>query len=137
MGGQKVTSAKRYIKTHPMWSAGESSHQHQKAPIAKRCIKTYGSRGLSDGSLSAVRKHRAPKISHVIPRRTITDRRQKPRNINNQISNIERPDRELRATFSSNHARPSPEVTHRAAYRLGHRTLDGSGSEGSERQKVH
>ena len=52
------------------------------------------------------RKHRAPKISHVIPHRTITDRRQKPRNINDRISNIERPDRELRATFSSNHARP-------------------------------
>ena len=159
-GSQKAPSAKRCIMT-PYWVPSPSTTHHvrkHRAPkgalrlairqsfqytflvvrkhrAPKGALRPCNSR--KDCSRKGVRKHRAPKISHVIPRRTITDRRQKPRNINNQISNIERPDRELRATFSSNHAHPLPEVTHGATNRLSHRTLDGSGSEGSERHKAH
>lgn len=47
-----------------------------------------------------------PKISHVIPLRSITDRHQKPRNINDLPSNIDRSAPELRATISNNHRQP-------------------------------
>ena len=47
-----------------------------------------------------------PKISHVIPLRSITDRHQKPRSINDLPSNIDRSAPELRATISNNHRQP-------------------------------
>ena len=50
-------------------------------------------------------------MSHEIPQTTATYGRQKPRNINDLISTIENTDRELRATFSSNHPQPAPRVT--------------------------
>ena len=49
---------------------------------------------------------RPPQISHVIPQRSITDRHQKPRNINDLHSNIDRSAPELRATISNNHRQP-------------------------------
>ena len=58
-----------------------------------------------------------PKISHVIPLRSITDRHQKPRNINDLLSNIDRSAPELRATISSNHRQPVARGTQKSSSR--------------------
>ena len=128
--GQKAPSTKRCIKTRTLWRSRVRDHPSQKAPSAKRCIKT---REAVPGAVLMSARQKAPsakrciktgpfsrldifpgcasessdhtKISHVIPYRNIADRGQKPRNINDPPSNIERSDRELRATFSNNPAR--------------------------------
>lgn len=58
-----------------------------------------------------------PKISHVIPLRSITDRHQKPRNINDLHSNIDRSAPELRATISNNHRQPVARGTQKSSSR--------------------
>ena len=80
----------------------------QKAPSAKRCIKTgpFSRLDIFPGCASESSDH--TNISHVIPYRIIASRGQKPRNINDLLSNIERLDRELRATFTSNHPEHTP-----------------------------
>ena len=56
---QKAPSAKRCIKTEPRYHYQENA-PGQKAPSAKRCIKTPPLTA-SKASISSVRKHRAPK----------------------------------------------------------------------------
>ena len=75
-------------------------------------------------------------MSHVNPQTTATYGRQKPRNINDLISTIENADRELRATFSSNHPQPAPRVTS-SPTNSEERTIDNAVPEITERQKVH
>ena len=58
--GQKAPSAKRCIKTCDAVSLGMELSGGQKAPSAKRCIKTPGPR-LTSSLVNTVRKHRAPK----------------------------------------------------------------------------
>ena len=57
---QKAPSAKRCIKTHVLNTWHMFSVSSQKAPSAKRCIKTLEGDGCLDAP-SSVRKHRAPK----------------------------------------------------------------------------
>ena len=83
-------------------------HSRQKAPSAKRRIQTEDMQVSVDWSTHSSESAKHPKISHVIPYRNIADRGQKPRIINDPPSNIERSDRELRATFSNNPAISAP-----------------------------
>ena len=57
---------------------------------------------------AAVRKHRAAKISHVIPFFQLCTNSKKSQNFNDPTSNVETTGRELRATFLRNHPRPAP-----------------------------
>ena len=59
--GQKAPSAKRYIKTYPEGRRMPAKRGSQKAPSAKRYIKTRISESLLVFSLGKVRKHRALK----------------------------------------------------------------------------
>ena len=59
---QKAPSAKRCIKTpEPSQPTGPHRSVGQKAPSAKRCIKTLNELRVQDLQTSTVRKHRAPK----------------------------------------------------------------------------
>ena len=57
---QKAPSAKRCIKTDPHIAGHFPLPMRQKAPSAKRCIKTHA-RMYADTTRMSVRKHRAPK----------------------------------------------------------------------------
>ena len=60
-GRQKAPSAKRCIKTKLTTKTVDIDGLGQKAPSAKRCIKTARSGGTIAGARLSVRKHRAPK----------------------------------------------------------------------------
>ena len=58
---QKAPSAKRCIKTYDCWGCGVWFGVGQKAPSAKRCIKTRETTVVAHADGRFVRKHRAPK----------------------------------------------------------------------------
>ena len=60
MPGQKAPSAKRCIKTGATDPRSGLCFHGQKAPSAKRCIKTFVLDGFDHGIHRHVRKHRAP-----------------------------------------------------------------------------
>ena len=58
--------------------------------------------------VDVVTKHRAARISHVIPFFQLCTNSQKSQNFNDLTSNVETTGRELRATSLRNHPRPVP-----------------------------
>lgn len=70
--------------------AGKAGLTGQKAPSTIRCIKIGPSVAWAPFQECSSESSDCTKVSHTIPYRNIADRGQKPRNINDLLSNIER-----------------------------------------------
>ena len=136
-GGQKAPSAKRCIKTGCDGKAhGEAEAGGQKAPSAKRCIKTT-LRSWTSPSFSLVTKHRAPKgcIKTEAGRWSCRKLwRQKAPSAKRCIKTTPLPRGSFPLAFVRKHRAPTGALRH---CRICRPVINLDESESTERQKVH